>query len=466
MLQSLPGYRRLPHFAIAFCKLLSYITIAFAIAPATAAIDPSENPSACWIAYAATGGNSHYDLSLVPYERIPGTWPSAQAALDAATQRVYEQSLGKLKCGIYQGRYLVRTDPISNALLTDVVLHRTTGVNGIPGVPLTYKRYISFQNAQGEYCSGGYLSLWTEAEAWDGTRWDHLRPECEPPLVIKLEPAGKPPESSSVLSSIEPGQSGVYRARVYNQSGQLVPNVDLRLQVQAVAGSGGHKDGHNEPRPAGELSSVQGTVNMTKDVLTGRTDSSGLTFVFKAPAPAGDHVIEASCVNRRCNQEGPDMLWVGIKGLESIPTIPALLPYATYHLLEPNGEPVGATDRHPYNHYLTPKAIMKLWNLGFRYSIVFPENPKPHVNDASLERGGVFDISGKWKPKHHEHQRGSVVDIRANLKQGAIPESAFKDFERIAKKLNIDAAIHMDKDNGIPVVATRHYHVRLLGRKE
>ncbi len=303
----------------------------------------------------------------------------------------------------------------------------------------------------------------------DGARWDHLRPECEPPLVIKLEPNGKPPESSSVLSSIEPSQSAVYRARVYNQSGQLVPNVDLRLQVKAVAGSGGHKDGHNEPRPAGELSSVQGTVNATKDVLTGRTDSNGLTFIFKAPAPAGDHVIEASCLNRRCNQEGPDILWVGIKGLKPIPAIPLLLPHATYELLEPEGPPVGATDRHPLNHYLTPEAIAKLWNLGFRYSMVeFPKNPLLHINDASLERGGLFDIKGRWKPSHHEHRKGTVVDIRANLKYGAIQEKDFEAFEVIAGRLGIDAHLErqFDAETGQETVSNRHYHVRLMRRKE
>ncbi len=110
MLELLPRICESRQVARVSRKLLFYITIAFVIAPASAAAieDPSENPSACWIGYAATGGNSYYDLSLVPSERIPGTWPSAQAALDAATQRVYEQSLGKLKCGIYYGWYLVR----------------------------------------------------------------------------------------------------------------------------------------------------------------------------------------------------------------------------------------------------------------------------------------------------------------------------------------------------------------------
>lgn len=337
----------------------------------------------------------------------------------------------------------------------------TTGVNGVPGIPIIYKRYISFQNAQGERC-GSSLSflLWTEADAWDETRWDHLRPECEPALIIKLEPNGKPPESSNVLSSVEPAQSGAYRARIYNQSGQLVPNVDLRLQAKAVSGSGGHKDRHNEPRPAGELSSVQGTVNATKDVLTGRTDSSGLTFVFKAPAPAGDHVIEASCLNRRCNQEGPDMLWVGIKGLKPVPAVPLLLPYATYELLESNGGPVGANDRHPSNHHLTPEAIAKLWNLGFRYSMVeFPQHPLLHINDASLERGGVFDISGTWKPQHHEHRRGTVVDIRANGNAGSIPvnPAVFRTFEAIAQGLGCHAKVHS------PGTPNQHYHVRLMG---
>jgi hypothetical protein len=233
-------------------------------------------------------------------------------------------------------------------------------------------------------------------------------------------------ESSQTLTSVEPGKTGpLMAAGVYDQAGQLVPNVQVRLTADAVANSGGHR--HDDPvrhsqymgrlAPAGTSS---GSVEQNGKVLSGSTGSDGLEFTFTAPAIAGDHTITATCTDSgvTCTQEGPDKVWVGVKGLIPIPPIPDLLPQATYQLNESDGRPVGSTDSHPDNHYLTPEAVTKLWNLGFRYSMIeFPNYPLLHINDASLERGGLFDLSGNWTPRpsgHHEHRRGTVVDIRAN----------------------------------------------------
>lgn len=306
-----------------------------------------------------------------------------------------------------------------------------------------------------------------DPDSYGGVRYDvpicyRLVPRSELYKIVLTSDEG----AAGSLATVEPGASVHLVARVYDHHSNAVPNIDVKLETKVEDTSGGHA--HLPGRPKGDLETATGS-GADKTVLSGTTGSNGFAFIFKAPIVAGDHKIVASCVGRTCKQEGANTVWVGVKGLERIPAVPPLLPYATYELLEQGGKPVGATDEHPSNHYLTPEAITKLWNLGFRYSMIeFPNNPKLHINDASLERGGVFDLNGTWKPKHHEHRRGTVVDIRANLRLGAIPEKDFSTFESIASILMIDAHLErqFDAETGQEIVANRHYHVRLMERKE
>ena len=82
-----------------------------------------------------------------------------------------------------------------------------------------------------------------------------------------------------------------------------------------------------------------------------------------------------------------------------------------------------------------------------------------HVNDASLERGGLFDLSNNWsyQPKGHKsHRRGIDVDIRANpdvYPKEAIPVRNFQEFEWIADEVGGAAEIHSRGEDN------QHYHV-------
>lgn len=123
------------------------------------------------------------------------------------------------------------------------------------------------------------------------------------------------------------------------------------------------------------------------------------------------------------------MIFVGIAGIRSIPESNTL-----YMLIRPNRD-----KQHPKNHHLT----------------------------SSLERGGLFDLNHDWNPpQHHEHRRGTVVDIRANNTEGAIPERNYPAFERLAGALGVVARLERKFRNGQEVIGERHYHVRLFGRAE
>lgn len=286
----------------------------------------------------------------------------------------------------------------------------------------------------------------------DGSYWNF--PQCKQNYIVKLSPLAGVAESGTTLVSVESGKTTENLvARVYDQSGLMVPNAKVKLDLTAQANSGGHL--HNVNRPKGTLSS--GT--MTGETITGNTSTNGFVFTFKAPAPAGDHKITAICTDgKNCKQEGADTVWVGVKDLYQIPPVDLL-----YHLIEPNRD-----QYHPNNHYLTSPAITILRALAGDYRQMFPSAPVLYLNDASLERGGYFDIERKWNTgDHKEHRRGTVIDIRANREVGAIPEANFEHFEDIALKLGAKAAQHCKKDaQGQCVDSTRHYHVRLFGRQE
>lgn len=283
---------------------------------------------------------------------------------------------------------------------------------------------------------------------------------------IKLAPRTGFPKSSAIVASAEPGKTTNLVAYVYNQKGQSVSSAKVKLEVDVVPNSGGHQhdDDRRHTEYMGKLASGIGTVTQNGKVLTGVTDASGLAFTFTAPLPAGDHKLKATCTDRTCTSQGPDTVWVGIKGLLPIPTA------STVYLLE------NRDGQHPNNHYLTSEAEDRLLRLADRYHQRFPADPVLYLNDASLERGGLFDIyynftdangvqhernaEGWWKPPHEEHRRGTVIDVRANQAAGAIPSRNHRVFMQFARDIGADAGLHS------PGTANQHFHIRLMGVAE
>ncbi|MFQ5755828.1 MAG: hypothetical protein ACE5H7_06990 [Acidiferrobacterales bacterium] len=272
----------------------------------------------------------------------------------------------------------------------------------------------------------------------------------EDELVIRLSPLSGSPESAEILTSVEPDKTtNTLVAKVFDtETRELVPNVAVKLELDVVETSGGH-DHHDANRPKGEFSSPSGAVNPDRTVLNGNTSADGLQFTLKAPALAGDHTITASCTDRTCTQEGPDSIWVGVKGLVSLSASD------NYVLLH------NRDTKHPTNHHMSPRAAKKLAKLAEAYHKKFPKDLTLRLNDASLERGGVFDFDfpGRsifWRPPHDKHRRGLNIDVRANPKfnADAIPEGNFPTFEQLAgQRVGCKAVLH---DAG---KKTQHYHV-------
>lgn len=181
------------------------------------------------------------------------------------------------------------------------------------------------------------------------------------------------------------------------------------------------------------------------------TDDDGyLPFTFYAPSPAGDHLISARCRDRDCG-EWNGKIWVGIQGLQSL--------YDTYLY-----QLVGSKTVHPQSHYLTLNVTGSVVWLAELYLSEFKSDPVLHYNDASLERGGLFDISANWSTGpwgHQSHRRGDIIDVRANPAVNpdtAIPERNFLRFEEFACEAGGRARIHSPNDPN-----NQHFHIEFHG---
>lgn len=282
------------------------------------------------------------------------------------------------------------------------------------------------------------------AVAWVA-KWNLPNPKT---YTIKLSRTDGTSVDGTILDKIEPRMSTVLVAKVYDQTNQLTPSVDVKLTLEAKRDSGGHHHGDNT------VILRSGTIN-GQQVLTGNTGPNGFQFEYKAPGVGGDIDINAICINgKNCTPQGPNQIWVGREGLETLRD-------SRFYIL------VGDTPGHLDNHYLTPEAINQVYALTALYQIAkFSSDPLLHLNDASLERGGVFDLAGNWTPSHFEHCRGTEIDVRANDTLGAIPEWNYQIFERLAEQVGANAMFEIPRDkDGNALHSRRHFHVRMTGVK-
>ncbi len=224
--------------------------------------------------------------------------------------------------------------------------------------------------------------------------------------------------SDRISNTIEPGQSYELTATVTDQDNNPPSEqVMVSVKVEVEENSGGHD--HDVARPKGEVSPANG--------------SSKFQIKFTSTQVSGIHTITATC-DQCVNKTAVAKVKVMVDGLWPIPG-------SVYYSLTEDGstDVIGATAKHAGNHYLTTGAALNLWQIAtnffdfqIRAGVVSPT--LLHLNDASLKWGGKFDISGEWTGNHYEHDKGTVVDVRANWNgAGAISIDQFEDFKKIIK---------------------------------
>ena len=401
----------------------------------------------CWYLYS--------DVSQLALADVP-VFPTGTAALDDWTKR-YLQTLNNAY------HVSLREEHGADILdWNDVGGRQPTPTSILVGM----FRYLTLYYPDGTpwpYPAGEYAERVMEAPYANPIR-DKCRNMANR-YTIKLSNDGTPPSSGNLAEvetspSLAPGKdTATLRATVYDNNNQPQPGITVTLRADVVPQSGGHSH-HDENRPKGNLGGTTPTEHVLERQITG--PDGAVQFTFKAPKVAGDHTITANCDDVNCGSDS-GKVWVGIKDLFALESNgPA------YTLIEPNTDVY-----HPVNHYLTTNAYFALVDIATVWHTLYkPFGPLLYLNDASLERGGAFDIDRLWgansRPRHSEHRRGTVIDVRANNAPGAINEADFLDFnDLIMKKRPASAAIHCDKAaNGQCIISTRHFHVRLLGRSE
>jgi hypothetical protein len=285
--------------------------------------------------------------------------------------------------------------------------------------------------------------------------------KCEPPEILTITLDGG--------TTTEPGTSLPFIATVTNQDNQPPRNlVTVKISLKIDSTSGGHEHG-DSTRPRGGIAEKKSCDAYGDGTCwTNQTSNGAVVFNFNAPEASGTHTITATCDG--CNNTATRPADVKVAGLEP------MAGSISYTKIMPN-----ADTNHPNTNYLATEAMARLGDIGLRYSVTglidFGIVLSPlQINDASLKWGGILDCfltcanSKPWEPSHEEHRKGTVVDIRANGGSGSIQTSAkmTESFIALTKNAVLSkypestatiAAVH-GKGNG------RHFHVRLLGRKE
>lgn len=266
-------------------------------------------------------------------------------------------------------------------------------------------------------------------------------PEPEVTYTISISSIISPPYKNYV-TSMDPSLTKGLVVKVMGSDGNP-GNIPVNMTVTAIDDTGGHVQAHHNarnPTHSGvlEIGSRKGT-SFNNITINGVQE-----FKFTSPKSSGDHLIEISCPNHTCTQTKPDKIWVGIKDLKALPGS------QLYQF-------IGDTDAHPDNHYVSDLAAKKIDNIAFVYDEEFPDFPVLHINDISLERGGLFDNSGEWTPPHQLHRTGMDIDIRAheNLGKpgGNVPVQNYKEFVSISKQHGCRARIHLGGSPG------EHFHL-------
>ncbi len=252
-------------------------------------------------------------------------------------------------------------------------------------------------------------------------------------------------------ATIEPGKSYTFTATVTKQDGSppSIP-VSLSVKVEVDSISGGHAGAHTSPRPKGSIAPTSGT--------------NALNITFTSTEVSGKHTITAIC-DMCANSPKTAEVYVKVKEADEKGWGSLIASPSEYELV--GGE---EGKKHHDNHYLTATAQDHLTTLIDKYNKAFPAGPVLYLNDASLEWGGEFDISGKWGGAHDGHRRGREIDVRANQLRTAIPFMRFNKFKSFAAKSGAFASIHCSFPNAlswacaVDTGSNRHFHVYLSGK--
>ncbi|WP_157739363.1 hypothetical protein [Herbaspirillum sp. meg3] len=312
-------------------------------------------------------------------------------------------------------------------------------------------------------CEAGYTMVMDDRHQ----QWcQRIKPKAISMSVpVELKPAGidapfQLNRDGKNKHKLDPAKLAPWQGRVVVQ---VVGSDDKPLVGQAVKlvqtvedDSGGHPERkHKGQRPLAVLFLEKAAlaVNKQGEITTPLvTDAQGqIKLFFSAPEFAGVHRLKAECAQSTCGT-AEETVMVKVPDL------------AEYEPAEGTAQLVGGTnEKHEQRHYLTKQSIK---NLEVMIKAMNKSGWKPvGVNDAALPWGGLFDISGNWRPSHFDHGAGTAVDLRtANIELGTksqVYDSQCNSQDANALSNQLPSTKILWHDG--PPHDIEHFHVYLLG---
>lgn len=195
------------------------------------------------------------------------------------------------------------------------------------------------------------------------------------------------------------------------KTGQLATDCWFQLHMDIgtsqCASDGGHKHrGENFERQPFEFDETDQTFPLDTPMPV---DQYGGSLFYTPPEAAGDLILTItgwsdSTRSTPLDPVAPITFQVGVNGLSALPT-------SQYYRLTgvyPNTSSNPNSFYHPGNHYVTANGA----NIaGFAKDFFETFDATIGVNDASLEKGGIFDLKLDWYSPHGLHRLGNSVDV-------------------------------------------------------
>jgi hypothetical protein len=183
---------------------------------------------------------------------------------------------------------------------------------------------------------------------------------------------------------------------------------DVTMQVIEGAG-GGHDEGHTGTRPTGGITIEGGAVPDAGTCLSLPQPTAASTSVTTDGAGKAEFTYTA------CEVSGIETLQASV----TLTSGPTPFPKTTTITVEAEDgadfDLSGGTTQHKTgsNHYGTRASRDRMREIANTYAALLAElgGGELGVNDMSLEKGGLFDVSGKWRTPHSEHRDGKDADI-------------------------------------------------------
>ena len=237
-----------------------------------------------------------------------------------------------------------------------------------------------------------------------------------------------------------------------------LPPYAVRLTSAPVDSSGGHS--HTANRPTGVFVNPQ---NDTVHTITLETGLDTIRSRYQASLFGGKERVIATMTLSSAYAD-TDTVVVRVPDLVLLPdgtTYDKVGGTCRHH--GPSDRGIGVECETPDNNHFAARVVRDSLPLLASAWVDSLRQEDLIINDISLPSGGLFDVSGEWRPEHSEHREGLDVDVRtaiAGVRDGVKVRNAQgkwvgnQKFEKLCEQYGVKRAAGHKKGT-----SAEHYHL-------